>query len=33
MCTRSNALSRPVLMVRGLDGSFDLPLAGSPAGI
>ena len=25
MCKRSNALSRPVLMVRGLDGYFDLP--------
>ena len=24
MCKRSNALSRPVLMVRGLDGYFDL---------
>src|SRR5688500_13535293 len=29
MCKRSNALSRPVLMVRGLDGYFDPPL---PAG-
>src|SRR5215208_7752466 len=26
MCKRSNALSRPVLMVRGLDGYFDPPL-------
>src|SRR5688500_18749822 len=26
MCKRSNALSRPVLMVRGLDGFFDLSL-------
>src|SRR5215218_6186090 len=25
MCKGSNALSRPVLMVRGLDGYFDLP--------
>src|SRR5215216_3243174 len=31
MCKRSNAFSRPVLMVRGLDGYFDLPLlAGAP---
>src|SRR5687767_14118867 len=27
MCTHSDVLSRPVLMVRGLDGYFDLPLA------
>ena len=26
MCKHSNVLSRPVLMVRGLDGFFDLPL-------
>src|SRR5829696_8189994 len=26
MCKRSDALSRPVLMVRGLDGYFDPPL-------
>src|SRR5215216_7288448 len=25
MCKRSDVLSRPVLMVRGLDGYFDLP--------
>jgi hypothetical protein len=32
MCKRSNAFSRPVLMVRGLDGYFDPPLlAGLPA--
>src|SRR5262245_60430421 len=31
MCKRSNAFSRPVLMVRGLDGYFDLPLlVGAP---
>src|SRR5687767_5963203 len=33
MCKRSNAFSRPVLMVRGLDGYFDLSrLVASAAG-